>query len=259
MPWSNTIPFPFIVVDPTTGNPIFVIDSTGAHVVSSVTGIDLIQGTGGPPPAVLQFSDLSGANGDPAQISSQLSSGGMSMFLESGQGSTGADAGGSSFLYLGTDQAVLQYQDVTGTPSGSARVTCDYNGVFVSGSSNTGTNYLSYQGEAWNALSYQNGWADLGGSDETGAFRLDACGWVNFKGTIIGGTKTDGTVVANIPAAYRPAKNKVMPIALISGGATSPAVQFRLSASTGNLTCFGISATTTGNLSLEGMRYSLIP
>lgn len=256
MGWSNTIPFPFIVVDPTTGNPIFVIDSTGAHVVSSVTGIDLIQGSGGPPPAILQFSDLSGANGDPAQISSQLSSGGMSMFLESGTGSTGADSGGSSFLYLGTDQAVLQYQDVTGANSGSSRVTCDFNGVFISGSDASGNNYLSYAGEPWTALAYQNGWADLGGNWETGAFRLHADGWVRFKGVIIGGTKVDGTVIATIPAAYRPAKDQIIPIGIISAGSAAN-VSLRVFAATGQVQCFGIAATANGNMTLNGAGYPL--
>lgn len=255
--WSNTIPFPFIVVDPTTGNPIFVIDSTGAHVVSSVTGIDLIQGQGGPPPAVIQFSDLSGAGGNPAQISAQLSSGGMSLELDSGTGTQGSDNGGSSFLYLGTDQAVLQYQDISGVPSGSSRVTCDYNGVFISGSDNAGNNYLSYQFESWTPLVYSNGWADLGGNWETGAWRLHADGWVRFKGVIIGGTRVDGTVIATIPAGYRPVKDQIIPLALISAGATQPNVNLRVFAASGQVQCFGISATANGNMALNGAGYPL--
>jgi hypothetical protein len=256
MGWSNTIPFPFIVVDPTTGSPIFVIDSTGAHVVSSVTGIDLIQGTGGPPPAVIQFSDLSGAGGDPAQISSQLSAGGMSLFLNSGEGTTGADNGGSSFLYLGTDKVALQYQDVIGVPNGSSRVTCDYNGVFISGSDNSGNNYLSYELESWNALAYQNGWADLGPTWESGAYRLHADGWVRFKGVIIGGTKADGTVIATLPAGYRPAKDQILPIAIISAGSAAN-VSIRVFAATGQVQCFGINATVNGNMSLNGAAFPL--
>lgn len=49
MPWTNTIPFPFIVVDPNTGNPIFIIDSTGMHIVGSTGRIDgQVDGAGQP-------------------------------------------------------------------------------------------------------------------------------------------------------------------------------------------------------------------
>ena len=194
--WTNQIPFPFIVVDPTTGNPIFVIDSTGAHVISSVTGINLIQGTGGPPPAILQFSDLSGANGDPAEISSQLSSGGMSLFLESGTGTTGIDNGGSSFLYLGTDKAVLNYQDITGT-GGSSRLDLGRNTIDVTGT-------LEASGETWNNVGLLNGWVNRAGWDPL-SYRIDPTGRVFLRGSISGGTSASGTQIGTIPAGYRPA------------------------------------------------------
>lgn len=258
MGWTNTIPFPFIVVDPTTGSPIFIIDSTGAHVISSTTGIDLGQGPGGPPPAVIGFKDLSGGAADEAFIQSQAIAGAMALLLDSGTGTTGSSNGGSSHALLGPSQLVLDYQDVTAPNSGNTRISQQYNGIFMSGSSGGVNNYLSRDAEPWNALSYQNGWADLGANWETGAYRLFADGWVRFRGVIIGGTHADGTVVATLPAAYRPAKDKIIDIALISAGAAGPNVNFRVFSATGQIQCFGIAATANGNCSLEGASFSLI-
>lgn len=248
MGWTNTIPFPFIVVDPSTGSPIFIIDSTGAHLLSQDTGIDLTQTGGSPPPASIVFKDLSGGGAEPAIINSQVIDDAMSIDLSSGVGSGSA----SSAIFMNAVQLVLSYEDTFAPNFGLSRLYFHADGIFTEG------NYLSVLNEGWQAPSFQNGWGNLGGTNEVAGFRLFADGWVRFRGTIIGGTKTDGTVLFNIPAAYRPAKDKVMPFALISSGATSPAIQLRVSASTGNVTVFGVSTTGTGNLSMEHSGYSLI-
>lgn len=58
--------------------------------------------------------------------------------------------------------------------------------------------------EAWNGFTFQNGWANFGGGYSTCAFKKDALGWVNFKGVAAPGVLAAGTVIANLPAGYRP-------------------------------------------------------
>lgn len=62
--------------------------------------------------------------------------------------------------------------------------------------------------ETWHAVSYQNSWADFGGNYAGVAYKLMSDGTVRLRGTMKPGTRTDFTVVFNIPAAYRPVKYK---------------------------------------------------
>ncbi len=91
----------------------------------------------------------------------------------------------------------------------------DANGISTSGGVLTkGFNqngYLSIQhsfyaaGKAtWSNLSLQNGWSQYGGF-ALAQYTKGSDGIVKVKGLIQGGTTTGGTVIANLPAGYRPA------------------------------------------------------
>jgi len=59
--------------------------------------------------------------------------------------------------------------------------------------------------DLWTDLSLQNGWANYGGSYTTAQFTRSPTGRVFLKGLVRYGTVTNGTVIANLPAGYRPA------------------------------------------------------
>jgi len=59
----------------------------------------------------------------------------------------------------------------------------------------------------WGTFTYQNNWADYGGSYATGGFTKTSAGVVILKGllTRTSGTITTGETIATLPPAYRPA------------------------------------------------------
>lgn len=109
----------------------------------------------------------------------------------------------------------------------------------------------------WIGFTYANGWSDLGGNWETGAYKITPDGWVTFKGVIIGGTKVDGTVLFTLPAAVRPTLDQILTVAMISAGAGSN-INLRVFAATGQCQCFGIAGSANGNMSLNSARYPLV-
>ena len=100
--------------------------------------------------------------------------------------------------------------------------------------------------EVWHGLAYQNLWADNGGTNVTGQYRLvpSPARTVQIIGTLNAGTKADNTVVANLPAGYRPAKTISFPVGMFPpnlGGNSMP--MFQLLAN-GDLLCQGcVNAT----------------
>lgn len=159
--------------------------------------------------------------------------------------SASSNGGGSAFIQVDPGPSI---------PSGGN----NFPGAYVT-ADDGGYGFLYYWPDSytWLALQYQNGWTDLGGGFGPGGYKLLPHGFVAFKGVIIGGTKTDGTVIANLPLLYRPKSARIMTMPLVSAGATGPNIQLRMSTS-GNLTCFGISATATGNMGLDGVQYSIL-
>lgn len=65
----------------------------------------------------------------------------------------------------------------------------------------------------WAGLSYSSGWGDLGGSTETGQYRLFYNGMVQLKGTLEGGFFIPGTLMATLPVGFRPKKEQRFPVA----------------------------------------------
>jgi hypothetical protein len=69
------------------------------------------------------------------------------------------------------------------------------------------TFYRHIRGDTeWQDVSFQNSWANAGGSLATAQYRLKS-GIVFIKGTVDTGTATAGTVIFALPEGYRPAED----------------------------------------------------
>lgn len=69
--------------------------------------------------------------------------------------------------------------------------------------------------EVWHAASFQNGWSDLGGGYVTTQYRKVASppNCVQIIGQMLApGSTPDGTIVFNLPAAYRPTHQQNVPL-----------------------------------------------
>lgn len=67
------------------------------------------------------------------------------------------------------------------------------------------------------ALTLANSWINYGANEEPAQCYKDAAGTVFVSGLIKSGTVTAGTLVATIPAGYRPAKTQTFPIGIAGG------------------------------------------
>lgn len=114
------------------------------------------------------------------------------------------------------------------------------------------TNY--FISDDWQSFIFQNGWGNVGGNWTAGAYRANPDGRVWLKGNILGGTKTDGTVITTIGGAWRPNKDIVLPVAPTSGGSLVT-TNIRIFAATGQVQIFGVAGSATGNISLDGSSY----
>lgn len=123
----------------------------------------------------------------------------------------------------------------TGTPgvNGSANYTLDAFGTTV---------------ETWNALTLQNGW--------TGFLKYRRVssppGSVQIIGNMLAGTKTDGTLLGTLPAAYKPATSQDM-FGSAFGGTVSNTQppHINVDNATGRVTLWGINTST--NLNVNGI------
>lgn len=102
--------------------------------------------------------------------------------------------------------------------------------------------------EAWIAPVLQNGWANAGSTHANAGYRKTPWGEVQLRGTISGGTMTNGTPVLNLPAGYRPANTRTFPGVFAAGSAC------RITVNTdGDVTI--ASVTNNATLSLESVRF----
>jgi hypothetical protein len=103
--------------------------------------------------------------------------------------------------------------------------------------------------ETWHAVVFQNGWSNVGGVNVTAQYRQVACPpqCVQLVGTIAPGTKTDGTILFNLPAGYRPAHDQFFPLATngAAGGGTTPQVSV---AQNGDVKVFGVNTVGLTNI-----------
>jgi len=114
--------------------------------------------------------------------------------------------------------------------------------------------------DQWNSMAargYQNSWADslLGPS---GQYRLLASppNSVELIGDVSAGTRTDNTVIVNLPNAYHPATTQSH-IKLIAPAVTAAANARLFINTNGNVECEGISGLAAGNRLIFHDTYSL--
>lgn len=93
--------------------------------------------------------------------------------------------------------------------------------------------------ETWHAMTLQNGWTDYGGTEAPSSYRLvpSPANCVQVHVAMRSGTVANGTVIATLPAGYRPAHVTHHAITTSVNGTRSP--QLALDTA-GNLSIFGI-------------------
>lgn len=99
--------------------------------------------------------------------------------------------------------------------------------------------------DGWHNMTLTGSWNNSGiGANAQYRMLEDPPNTVEIIGDISGGNTSDGTVMATIPSAYRPASVNVFPIALASGS-LSASFNFRLSVNpSGQLQCNNIAGIT---------------
>lgn len=110
-------------------------------------------------------------------------------------------------------------------------------------------------GEVWHNVVFANGWANLGGNWATAQYRLMPDGTVLLKGSVIGGTKVDGTVMTTLPVGYRPANDHIYMGGNASAAGSTPSVRIFTS---GQIQIFAMNATVNGAHSWDGIRFPLV-
>ena len=64
---------------------------------------------------------------------------------------------------------------------------------------------ITKEGESWTGLSFSNNWTNQGGSGQNAQYIKDAFGFVHVRGVIKRTVAYADTVIATLPAGYRPA------------------------------------------------------
>jgi hypothetical protein len=108
-----------------------------------------------------------------------------------------------------------------------------------------GTSPANGLAEPWNALTFQNGWANVGAPFTTGHYRLVAspANSVQIVGVFNpGATKADGTTIATLPTDYHPISTNINPVYVNTMTTQSPSFELDTS---GNVKCFGCSSATS--------------
>jgi hypothetical protein len=76
--------------------------------------------------------------------------------------------------------------------------------------------------EAWQALSFTNGWSNYGAGWETGSYRRDQLGVVRLRGLVTRASGTPAGTIAILPPGYRPQRPRIF--VLQSGESPTPAL-----------------------------------
>lgn len=137
-------------------------------------------------------------------------------------GSTASQA--AMFTMAGAD--VPQYLNLaTYSARGAGHFSVTGNSVMAKGDVNvssawTSVNALFYSTTStatWTALPMQNGWGWYGYSYQPPEYTKAADGIVTLRGLLRGGTATNGTVIATLPAGYRPSAVEIFDVASTDG------------------------------------------
>jgi len=124
---------------------------------------------------------------------------------------------------------------------------------FIRGNNQIGSGNPTPVAETWHNFGLQNGWTQDAGL-ATFAYQADAFGWVRMKGGIVAGTKTDGTVVASLPAGYRPVKDM---LGTVAHNSLTGASRIVIRSATGNIEIYDVS-TATGLGGFEQVQFPMV-
>ena len=108
--------------------------------------------------------------------------------------------GGYMLFPAKSDTGVYNLMQINGT-TGNVESRA-ISGSFIS----TQAMYYPSTYSSWNNLTLQNPWVNYGGAWATAQYTKSPDGLVTVKGLIRFGATTNGTVVGNLPAGYRPSK-----------------------------------------------------
>lgn len=284
MVWSDQSQFPFYVID-NNGNIILTIDSTGLHLVGPLGRIDaVIDGSGQP---TIFFSDPT--NTGHAFINAPISGTFAALGLDSDAYNSGLLAGSPNIRtrsILGLDTLLLEFVKTAGQVPVGSRIAMQTDGLFISfrdvnsdiratilltdgsitfrkdGASTQTVFYdvpaaafkVGGNGSGWTTLTLANGWSNLGSPYNFLDYGLTPSGNVRMRGVVTSGTKTDGTVIATLPAGFRPPNDKLIGVGNGSGGTVNNP-NARIRAATGNIEIFGMAAATSGAHSYDGVEF----
>lgn len=217
---------------------ILQIDSDGLHVTGSVSEIDLTVDSGND--SLITFTDPT----KPTPLSwlgraliraTPGGLGGLALDLWSGFDVTTPTSEHSRVL-ISDHQLFMYHSDTSGGLAGGAQMLFSKTDIQVQMP-------LRCMGEVWNAVTFANGWSNLGANWDTAQYRKYPDNTVMLRGVVTGGTKTDATVMTTLPVGYRPAKDMIFPVGNGSGGTVAnPNIRIF---SNGQVQIFGMAAATT--------------
>lgn len=124
-------------------------------------------------------------------------------------------------------------------------------GIFCTTTHNFGTD-VPIITDTWQNVTFSNGWSNNGGFSAC-QVRMDTSGYVRLRGSALPGTRTDGTVICTLPAAYVPPATKIVGAAVTAS--SNPTVLTRLIINTnGTIQVFG-AGTPVVSVMLDGITF----
>lgn len=103
--------------------------------------------------------------------------------------------------------------------------------------------------EAVTAITYVNGWANIGGAAQTGAYWKDKQGTVWMRGLLNVAATTNGTITT-LPAGYRPSATEYFDVFEATTN-----TMYRITVSTAGVVSYSGGLGVAGNISLSGIRF----
>lgn len=203
---------------------VFKVTSTGA--VTSNTSITATTSLNGATAAITGNATVGGTLG---VTSTLTASGGVTV------------TGGVTASGTVQGATVNSTGNVTATGAVNATGAVTGASAAITGGVTTGTAGVTVAAETWNSMTLQNSWANFGSGFANAKYRKTIVGSsIEIIGTISGGVTTNGTVVANLPAGYRPVSN-IRNVVYAQGGSLNVSTETP-----------GCTLNTSGDLTLVG-------
>lgn len=146
------------------------------------------------------------------------------------------------WIALDDNEFILAFTDPT---------TASTIGIFAAGTKNFGAD-VPIITDTWQNVTFSNGWSNNGGFSAC-QVRMDTSGYVRLRGSALPGTRTDGTVICTLPAAYVPPATKIVGAAVTAS--SNPTVLTRLIINTnGTIQVFGAGSPVV-SVMLDGITF----